>query len=325
MVDAAYEAWRADCAAGEASILVTESARAVRALNERARAERLLLDGAVDGHEVELADGCRASVGDVVITRRNDRTHPDDARRVGQERRPLAGHRHPPRRLGRGQAPRTAASGDGQCCRRSTSREHVDLGYAVTAHRAQGITVDTSHVVVTPSTTRENLYVSMTRGRESNIAYVALDQPDDSHSTPEPDDVTAGPCCTACSSTAAPSLSAHQTIEAEYELHGGIDRLAAELETIAADAQHDRFVELLQPIRADCRAARGGRRVDGLRPAHRGAPPGRGVPPRPRATGSARRRPARTRRRRRHRRSAPVPRRASWPRSRRAAAASARA
>ena len=69
--------------------------------------------------------------------------------------------------------------------------EYVDLGYAVTAHRAQGITVDTSHVVVTPSTTRENLYVSMSRGRESNIAYVALDQPDDSHTTPEPDDVTA--------------------------------------------------------------------------------------------------------------------------------------
>ena len=73
MVDAAYVAWRADCAAGRASILVTESARDVRALNERARAERLLLDGAVDHREVDLVDGCRASVGDVVITRQNDR------------------------------------------------------------------------------------------------------------------------------------------------------------------------------------------------------------------------------------------------------------
>lgn len=40
-------------------------------------------------------------------------------------------------------------------------------------------------------------------------------------------------------------LSSTQSIEAEYELHGGIDRLAAELETIAADAQHDCFVDLL--------------------------------------------------------------------------------
>ena len=52
---------------------MTESARDVRALNERARAERLLLDGAVDQHEVDLGDGCRASVGDIVITRQNDR------------------------------------------------------------------------------------------------------------------------------------------------------------------------------------------------------------------------------------------------------------
>ena len=124
--------------------------------------------------------------------------------------------------------------------------EHVDLGYAVTAHRAQGITVDTSHVVVTPSTTRENLYVSMSRGRESNIAYVALDQPDDSHSTPEPDDVTARTVLFGVLQHSGASMSAHQTMEAEYAIHGGIDRLAAELETIAADAQRDRFVELLR-------------------------------------------------------------------------------
>ena len=61
--------------------------------------------------------------------------------------------------------------------------ESVDLGYAVTAHRAQGLTVDTAHVVVTGSTTRENFYVFMTRGRDTNTAYVSLDQPDDSHSS----------------------------------------------------------------------------------------------------------------------------------------------
>lgn len=123
---------------------------------------------------------------------------------------------------------------------------HLDLGYAVTAHRAQGITVDSSHTVVTPTTTRENLYVSMTRGRQSNIAYVALDQPDDSHTRPEPDDVTARTILFGVLQHSGASLSAHQTIDAEYELHGGIDRLAAELETIAADAQHDRFVDLLK-------------------------------------------------------------------------------
>lgn len=124
--------------------------------------------------------------------------------------------------------------------------ETLGLGYAVTVHRAQGVTVDTFHVVVTPSTTRENLYVSMTRGRESNIAYAAVDQPDDSHSTPEPDDVNGRTVLYGVLQHSGANVSFTQTIEAEYELHTGIDRLAAELETIAADAQRDRFVELLR-------------------------------------------------------------------------------
>jgi hypothetical protein len=245
MLDAAYEAWRADTIAGRSSVLVTESSRAVQALNERARAERLTLEGAADGCEVHLGDGSRASVGDVVITRRNDRTvrtlpggwvKNGDRWRVTDIRRDgsLVVSRLDPRRGGRSVLPAEYVG------------RHLDLGYAVTAHRAQGITVDTSHVVVTPTTTRENLYVSMTRGRESNIAYVALDQPDDSHSTPEPDDVSARTVLFGVLQHTGASLSAHQTIEAEYELHGGIDRLAAELETIAAEAQQNRFVDLLR-------------------------------------------------------------------------------
>ena len=245
MLDAAYGAWRADTNSGRSSVLVTESARAVRALNERARAERLTREGAVDGREVHLADGSIASVGDAVITRRNDRTirtisgswvKNGDRWRITDIRRDgsVVVDRLDRRRRGRAVLPSEYVE------------RFLDLGYAVTAHRAQGITVDTSHVVVTPSTTRENLYVSMSRGRESNIAYVAFDRPDDVHSTPEPDDVSARTVLFSVLQHAGASLSAHQTMESEYELHGGIDRLAAELETIAADAQHDRFVDLLR-------------------------------------------------------------------------------
>lgn len=243
ILDQAYDAWRTDTRAGLASILVTESSHAVRALNERARAERLLLEGAADGQEVELGDGSRASIGDVVITRRNERTlrtsaggwvKNGDRWRIADIRRDgsVVVDGVDPRRRGKAVLPREFVG------------EHLDLGYAVTAHRAQGVTVDTSHVVVTPTTTRENLYVSMSRGRESNIAYVALDQPDDSH-TPEPEDVTARTVLFGVLHHSGASLGALQTMEAEYELYGGIERLTAELETIAADAQHDRFVELL--------------------------------------------------------------------------------
>ena len=54
---------------------------------------------------------------------------------------------------------------------------HVQLGYATTIHQAQGRTVDTAHVIITPTTSREQLYVAMTRGRHANTAHVTTDSP----------------------------------------------------------------------------------------------------------------------------------------------------
>jgi hypothetical protein len=124
--------------------------------------------------------------------------------------------------------------------------ENVDLGYAVTAHRAQGLTVDTSHVVVSSTTTRENLYVSMTRGREANIAYVALDKPDEVHAPPEPDKVNARTVLVGVLKHSGADLSAHQVIIEEQERWSSIAQLAAEYETIAAVAQRDRWVSLVR-------------------------------------------------------------------------------
>ena len=50
--------------------------------------------------------------------------------------------------------------------------QHVELAYATTSYRSQGRTVDTTHSLVSPTTTREVLYVAATRGRESNMIYV---------------------------------------------------------------------------------------------------------------------------------------------------------
>jgi hypothetical protein len=63
----------------------------------------------------------------------------------------------------------------------SYAAEHVELAYATTAHRAQGRTVDTAHAFASPATTREVLYVALTRGSESNYLYV------DTHYDPDPD------------------------------------------------------------------------------------------------------------------------------------------
>ncbi|MGZ6583117.1 MAG: MobF family relaxase [Solirubrobacteraceae bacterium] len=245
MLDAAYDGWRADTRRGAASILVAETADVVRALNTRARADRITVEGAPHGREINLAGEERASVGDLVITRRNDRRiraccggwvrNGDRWRITGV------------RRDGSVVARRASADrwGSSVILPSSYVSQHLDLGYAITAHRAQGITVDTAHVVVSASTTRENLYVAMTRGRESNVAYVALDQPDESHQAPEDVDVTARSVLYGVLQHTGVGLSAHQTMKLEQETCGGIARSAAELETIAADAQRHRFAGLL--------------------------------------------------------------------------------
>lgn len=51
--------------------------------------------------------------------------------------------------------------------------EHVQLGYALTIHGAQGITVDTTHTIITGAETRQQLY-ALTRDRHTNHTYVCV-------------------------------------------------------------------------------------------------------------------------------------------------------
>jgi hypothetical protein len=150
-LDAAYTAWRKDQAAGKASILVAETQQSVTALNQRARADRII-DGTINpARELPLHDGSAVCEGDLVITRCNDRRLRSGSSWVRN------GDRWTVTRLRE----------DGSATIRPTNRrfggsivlpaayvaEHLDLGYAVTAHRTQGVTTDTSHVVVTSTTT----------------------------------------------------------------------------------------------------------------------------------------------------------------------------
>ena len=55
--------------------------------------------------------------------------------------------------------------------------QHIDLGYAITQTRAQSITTNQSLTLITSQTSRKQLYVGLTRGREANHLYVITDQP----------------------------------------------------------------------------------------------------------------------------------------------------
>jgi hypothetical protein len=247
MADAAYLAWRVDARAGRATLLISDSNVAVATLNQRARTE-LILDGRIDAlREVDLHDGTRAAVGDTIITRRNDRQLRAGRRwvRNGDRWTVCAVHRNGSLEVRRPQH----RWGSTVVLPAAYVRQHVELGYAVTSYRAQGITTGTAHVVAAPGMTRENFYVAMTRGREANTAYVAIDRPDVAHVGPRPGDdgeATARSILFGVLQHVGAELSAHETLTAEQDAWASIAQLAAEYETIAAAAQHDRWVALVR-------------------------------------------------------------------------------
>ena len=123
---------------------------------------------AVDG--VPLRNGTAAGVGDRVATRRNERRNSRQQRQgLGQERRRLDRHRRPRdgsltvqhrRHHGHTTLPADYVA------------QHVELDYARTVRRAQGLTVDHAHLSSTRSMSREEFYVGVSRARHGTQLYV---------------------------------------------------------------------------------------------------------------------------------------------------------
>jgi ATP-dependent exoDNAse (exonuclease V) alpha subunit len=166
MLDALYRAWQADTRAGRTSIMIAADLQTAAELNQRVRNDRLA--GSDDDAFVALADGTHTGVGDRIVTRQNDRRLAIGRRWVknGDTWTVRAIHRDGSLtvELEGGQSTVVLPAG--------YVAEHVELGYAATAYRAQGRTVDTAHVLVEPTTTREVLYVAATRGRLANYLYL---------------------------------------------------------------------------------------------------------------------------------------------------------
>ncbi len=168
----AYAGWATDRAAGRDAVLLAPTRELVAELNARARADRLARVGSVGspGREVVLADGCRASAGEVVLTRRNDRHLP-----LGATDWVKNGDRWTVRVVRPDGALEVAHLGTRRRVRLPADyvSRHVSLGYASTVHGAQGITAETCHSVATGAESRSLLYVGMTRGRAANHVYLA--------------------------------------------------------------------------------------------------------------------------------------------------------
>lgn len=185
--DAAHSAWRADLDAGRQSLLIVPTNVDVTALNLEARAVRIARGDVVDDRSVQLHDGTHASRGDWVVTRHNDRlttlfggrdfVKNGDTWTVTAVRRDGALKlRH---QVNRGTVVVPA----------DYVAEHVELAYAATIHRVQGMTsAGSAHGIATQGISREQLYTLITRAVDDNRIYVETHQHTiDSHQETPPE------------------------------------------------------------------------------------------------------------------------------------------
>ncbi|MBK9158252.1 MAG: relaxase domain-containing protein [Micropruina sp.] len=140
--------------------------------------------GGQPSRTVALADGSDAAVGDVIITRLNDRrlrTSGTDWVRNG-DRWTITG---------------IATNGDLRAIHQTNRQtvilpagyvtESVELGYACTIHGAQGVTADVLHGIATGAETRQQLYTMLTRGRYANQVHLEVVGDGDAHSLIRPE------------------------------------------------------------------------------------------------------------------------------------------
>jgi conjugative relaxase-like TrwC/TraI family protein len=243
LLDRPYQAWRVDIEGGKSSLMVAADAGTVLELNRRARADRVVT-GQVAEQGPIVADGQTAGVGDVVVTRLNKRSLSTGKGYVKNGDRWTV----------------TATNEDGSMVVQRAGgggvlvlpanyvRDHVELGYAVTAHRAQGRTVDTAHAMVTATTTREVLYVEGTRGRGANHLYV------DTHYDPDPntshdgmmEPQTGREVLEAVLRNEGTERSATETQRLAWDNAESISTLAAEYLTLMRAAQEERWESLIE-------------------------------------------------------------------------------
>ncbi|WP_410790573.1 MobF family relaxase [Kribbella sp. C-35] len=219
MEDAAYKAWLADTRAGRTSLLIAADNATVARLNARARLDRITT-GEVEPDGIELHNGNHVGLGDRIVTRLNNRRlRLGTAGFVKNGDQWTVIHRWPD-----GSLTVQNHTGETVTLPSAYAQESVELAYATTAHRAQGATVDTAHLVVTEHLTRALMYVGMTRGRDANTGYVATHQTSPDLHEPHPEQ-TMQDVLEAVFNDPGVEQSAHEAMRRELDNATRLDRL----------------------------------------------------------------------------------------------------
>ena len=243
LLDAIYAAWKIDIDAGKSSLMIAGDSATVTELNYRARADRVR-EGTVSEEGLLIADGQTAGVGDEVVTRQNNRLVTTGRTWVKNGDRWLVTATNPDRSM----ALRRGNGGGEVSLPADYVAHHVELAYATTAYRSQGRTTDTAHAVVSPATTREVLYVSATRGRESNSLYIdtSFDPDPATGHDPAISPQSAREVLAGVLANDGADLSAHETLCRVQGRAEDFTVLAVEYETLARAAQEQRWGALLE-------------------------------------------------------------------------------
>jgi AAA domain/TrwC relaxase len=181
ILEATAQAYVAHTLGSQDCVVIARSHEVRRELCRRVRDDLQHLGlVARDGPTIEIADGQRAGVGDLLVCTENDSS-------VDAGGEALA-NKHVLRIeaiTARGPVVRRMLDADAQTqAPRWTEQAFLfpgyhsaELGYAVTEHVAQGKTVAATRSVVTPSDDRQGTYVAISRGEGDNVIMVITPSP----------------------------------------------------------------------------------------------------------------------------------------------------
>jgi conjugative relaxase-like TrwC/TraI family protein len=167
--DRAAAIWFADHLRGKNVLLLAGSNAEAAGLSRRVQAKLIRL-GTVGPPQAALSDGNRAGVGDLVRARLNTEIDAGSRPLTNRDTLKVAAFRGPDAEVRR-QRPDGTWTASFRVPR-SYLAQNAELAYAGNVHVAQGRTVDTAHLLVTETLSRQALYVGMTRGRQANTAHV---------------------------------------------------------------------------------------------------------------------------------------------------------
>jgi hypothetical protein len=167
--DRAAAMWLADHLRGKDVLLLAGSNAEAAELSRRVQA-RLTQMGGVGPPQAPLADGNHAGVGDLVRARLNTEIDAGGRKLTNRDTLEVTAFRDVDAEVRR---QRLDGTWTGTFrVPRAYLAANAELAYAGNVHVAQGRTVDTAHLLVTDSLSRQALYVGMTRGRQANTAHV---------------------------------------------------------------------------------------------------------------------------------------------------------